>query len=94
MPERSRGRLVAAARRAPEEDDAEWSRTVAVLLEDGSAVELRWLVRQRPEAWLRRWVEEHGQRRLSRRSRAFWSRILGIRLSEAPPAARALWPLA
>jgi hypothetical protein len=67
---------------------------VGRLLEDGDREDLRALATVVGRAAIAEWVERHGRRRLSRRSRAFWFVVLGL---EAPPvdgAAEALWPLA
>ena len=68
---------------------------IARLLEDGDAADLAWLLRTLPEAEIAAWVERHGGRQLSRRSRAFWQAVLGVeaKLSENHSAAEALWPL-
>ena len=49
---------------------------VGRLLEEGDGDDLRWLSRTVDEAVLRAWLEERGGRQLSRRSRAFWVRLL------------------
>jgi hypothetical protein len=71
---------------------------VGRLLEDGDGADLAWLCRQLPRASLAAWVEQHGARRLSRRSLAFWTLVLD--LPPAPPELQAalgrrreLWPL-
>lgn len=63
------------------------------LLEEGDGADLTWLARRYGEKALGRWLAAHGGRRLSRRSRAFWSLVLAT--APAPPAdaADALWPL-
>jgi hypothetical protein len=68
---------------------------ISRLLEDGDAADLAWLLRTLPEAEIAAWVERHGGRQLSRRSRAFWQAVLGVeaKLSENHSAAEALWPL-
>jgi hypothetical protein len=67
----------------------------ARLLEDGDAADLAWLLRTFPEAEVAAWVERHGGRQLSRRSRAFWQVVLGVeaKLPENHSEAEALWPL-
>jgi hypothetical protein len=62
------------------------------LLEEGDGDDLAWAARQVGEAVLARWLAAHGGRRLSRRSRAFWSLVLGVRPPAPPPAAESLWP--
>lgn len=48
------------------------------LLEDGDRQDLTWLFATRGEARIRRWLAERGGRQLSRRSRLYWSRVLGL----------------
>jgi hypothetical protein len=71
---------------------------MARLLEDGDGADLRWLCRELPEETLAAWLDHHGVRRLSRRSLAFWSVLLGRGGPPADLAAtlvqrHALWPL-
>ena len=63
------------------------------LLEDGDGEDLRRLVAACGEARLVAWLEERGGRQLSRRSRAFWARVLRSEPSAPAPTAEALWPL-
>lgn len=49
----------------------------ARLLEDGDPADLAWLFQNFPEADVAAWLERHGRRQLSRRSRAFWEVVLG-----------------
>ncbi len=86
FPDRAEGDL--APERAP-------SLLISRLLEDGDAADLAWLLRTFPEAEIAAWVELHGGRQLSRRSRAFWQVVLGVEatLPENHLAAEALWPL-
>lgn len=63
------------------------------LLEDGDGRDLGWLAAHVPEDRWAAWLEERGGRQLSRRSRAFWSLILGLVPAEAPAVAEELWPL-
>jgi hypothetical protein len=63
------------------------------LLEDGDGADLAWLTESVPEADLAAWLERHGGRRLSRRSRAFWEVVLGRPAGPAAEAGAALWPL-
>jgi hypothetical protein len=65
----------------------------ARLLEDGTAEDLAWLVASQGEAALAAWLAVRGGRSLSRRSRAFWELLLGIRAAPPPAAAHDLWPL-
>jgi hypothetical protein len=65
------------------------------LLEEGDREDLRWLAAQAGEAELAEFFRRAGGRRLSARSRAFWSLVLGV----AAPAAAGeggseIWPLA
>jgi hypothetical protein len=64
------------------------------LLEEGSGEELRWLAATVGAPALAGWVQRHGARGLSRRSRAFWERVLAVEAGEPPALARELWPLA
>jgi hypothetical protein len=74
-------------------EPAQRSAAIARLLEDGDRRDLAWLVATvGPEA-VRAWIGTHGARRLSRRSRSFWSLAAGVPC-ESSPAAEALWPLA
>lgn len=70
---------------------------LSCLLEDGDAADLAWLTRAFGEAELAAWLERHGGRQLSVRSRAFWELLLGRSAGSAEPvhsATRsALWPL-
>ena len=66
------------------------------LAEEGDRRDLRRLVERRGEGELRRAVEGHGARQLSRRSLAFWRRVLDLPALEpedgAAKIAEALWP--
>lgn len=68
---------------------------IARLFEDGDARDLRWLMEAVPEERLAGWLERHGGRQLSRRSRAFWEVVLGRPSGRRPPEhiGSALWPL-
>jgi hypothetical protein len=63
-------------------------------MEEGDGEELRWLLAAVGRAPLAALLAAHGGRRLSRRSRAFWSRVLGVASAPGHPLARELWPLA
>ncbi len=65
----------------------------ARLLEDGDAADLSWLTANVPEADLAGWLERHGGRQLSRRSRAFWEVVLGRKAVPPPESRSLLWPL-
>jgi hypothetical protein len=67
---------------------------VARLMEEGDGVELRWLVGAVGRDALASLIERRGGRALSRRSRAFWERVLGVRNAPPHPLAHELWPLA
>jgi hypothetical protein len=67
---------------------------VARLMEEGSGAELRWLVGAVGREPLVALLRDRGGRQLSRRSRAFWQRVLGVASAPAHPLARDLWPLA
>jgi len=77
-------------RRAP-------SLLISRLLEDGGAADLAWLLETFPEPEIAAWLARHGRRQLSRRSRAFWEKVLGVEAGpvDSPnrPEAEALWPL-
>lgn len=67
---------------------------LARLLEDGDRADLRALAAVVGGDAIAAWVARHGRRRLSRRSRAFWSTVFARETPAASPAAEALWPLA
>ena len=67
---------------------------VARLMEDGTGEELRGLLRTVGREALVSLLERRGGRALSRRSRAFWERVLGVRSAPPHPLAHELWPLA
>jgi hypothetical protein len=67
---------------------------VVRLLEEGDGAELAWLVRAAGRDALADIVARRGGRLLSRRSRVFWQRLLGVDAPAAHPLARELWPLA
>ena len=81
-------------------DDAELSAAthrdflIARLMEEGDGAELRWLVRTFGRDALASLLARRGGRALSRRSRAFWERLLGVRSAAPHPLAHELWPLA
>ena len=66
---------------------------IARLLEDGDAADLAWLTANVPEAEIAGWLERHGGRQLSRRSRAFWEAVLGRKAAPPPDTGSLLWPL-
>jgi len=67
---------------------------LARLLEDGDRADLAALAATVGRDAIAAWVARHGRRRLSRRSRAFWTAVLGLDAPAPDPAAEALWPLA
>ena len=64
---------------------------IARLLEEGDGRDLAWLVSRCGEAPLGRWLERHGERLLSERSRAFWHLLLGLEPTAAEE--NPLWPI-
>lgn len=80
----------------PEVDfDAPQNRSLlfARLLENGDGTDLSTLARSFPEGEIGDWFERLGGRKLSSRSQAFWSIVLGRRAGGADPGASELWPL-
>lgn len=63
------------------------------LFEDGDRRDLRWLAATVPEARLAAWFRERASRRLSGRSRAFWSIVLDVAPQPPPGGGDQLWPL-
>lgn len=63
------------------------------LLEDGDRSDLRWLTAAIPEHRLSSWFRERASRRLSNRSRAFWSVVLDVRPRDRDTVGEQLWPL-
>lgn len=65
------------------------------LLEEGDSADLRALTAAVPEDDLADWLRRRGGRRLSSRSRAFWSLVLDVPETDMPrpDLAEALWPL-
>jgi hypothetical protein len=66
---------------------------IARLLEDGDGADLAWLTETVAEEELAAWLERHGGRQLSRRSRAFWEIVLGTSAGPVPETGGLLWPL-
>lgn len=66
---------------------------LARLLEVGDGVDLRALSGQVSEREIGDWFEHRGGRKLSTRSQAFWSIVLGRPAGGAIPGASAFWPL-
>lgn len=81
-------------------DEAAWTGPphrdflVTRLMEEGDGAELRWLVRTFGRDALASLLARRGGRALSRRSRAFWERVLDARSARPHPLAHELWPLA
>lgn len=67
---------------------------MAQILEEGDRADLAWLAREVGRDTLATFVREHGGRKLSARSRRFWSRALGLAEPAPHPLAEQLWPLA
>jgi hypothetical protein len=67
---------------------------IGLLLEQGDRAELAWLAATFERRELHDWFVRHAGRRLSRRSRAFWSATFELPAPAPPPIARELWPLA
>ncbi len=80
----------AARRLFPDQPPADLDLTSAApfvverLLEDGDGADLAWLFAALSEARVSAWLAERGDRRLSRRSRAFWSLVLGADFPASP----------
>ena len=62
------------------------------LLEDGDSADLRWLVAEIGRSEIAEWFAVQGGRKLSRRSRAFWTLVLGHEGGTPNPVAEQLWP--
>jgi hypothetical protein len=67
---------------------------MAEILEAGGRSELARLAREFGREAIAAFVGERGGRKLSARSRRFWSRALGIPEPTPHPLAEQLWPLA
>ena len=61
------------------------------LAEEGDREDLRWLLESAGEEALREILARYGGRQLSRRSQAFWRRILDLPLTVDRPG-REIWP--
>jgi len=75
-------------------DPAHRDHLIARLMEQANGAELRWLVRACGRDALASLLARRGGRALSRRSRAFWERVLGVRGAPPQPLAHEIWPLA
>ncbi len=78
---------------AEPELDASDNELLERLLEDGDRHDLGWLTEQVSESRLAEWLESRGARRLSDRSRAFWSLVLNVPLSPRSETSQELWLL-
>lgn len=74
-------------------DESSGKLLIGRILEEGETVDLRWLLGEVGERGIAEWVVERGGRQLSRRSRCFWERILGVEATPPWEAGEALWPL-
>ncbi|MEO7794712.1 MAG: hypothetical protein ABIV06_08035 [Thermoanaerobaculia bacterium] len=81
-----------AVRRATDPESRDL--TLAQILEEGDRADLAWLAREVGCEAVIAFVRERGGRKLSARSRRFWSRALGLAEPVAHPLAEQLWPLA
>lgn len=80
---------------ALDELECEKSRAYVVtrLLESGDSADLEYLLSKIDEELLRRHLRQRGGRQIDRRSRAFWSLLLGVSCGESHTLAEDLWPL-
>lgn len=67
---------------------------IAQILEEGDSADLAWLARALGRETIAAFVHDRGDRKLSARSRRFWSRALGLAEPAPHPLAEQLWPLA
>jgi hypothetical protein len=67
---------------------------IAQILEAGDRTDLAWLAATVGREGIAAFVRERGGRKLSARSRRFWSRALALAEPERPALAEQLWPLA
>ena len=63
------------------------------LCEEGDSRDLAWLTAAVPEERLADWLERHGGRQLSRRSRAFWEVLLGRHAGPGSEIGHEIWLL-
>lgn len=63
------------------------------LCEDGDSRDLAWLTAAVPEERLADWLQRHGGRQLSRRSRAFWEVLLGRPAGPSSEIGHEIWLL-
>lgn len=71
--------------------DGSWE--IGRLCEDGDSRDLAWLTAAVPEERLADWLERHGGRQLSRRSRAFWEVLLGRHAGPGSEIGHEIWLL-
>ncbi len=69
------------------------SALIEKLLEEGDSSDLRYLASTVGEEELAGWFESQGGRRLSFRSRVFWSWVLDRPIPEPHPLTEQIWPL-
>ncbi len=70
------------------------NQVIAEILEEGDRADLAALAREVGREAIAAFVRERGGRKLSARSRRFWSRALGLPEPSPHPIAEQLWPLA
>lgn len=78
----------------PATDPGRRTAVIAETLEAGDRSELAALGQALGRETLAAFVAQQGGRKLSARSRRFWSRALGLPVPAAHPLAEQLWPLA
>jgi len=66
---------------------------MARLLEEGDTSDLQWLTGNYAESRLASWLDRHGARLLSRRSRNFWRTVLNRPDPSGEGPGDPLWPL-
>jgi hypothetical protein len=66
---------------------------IARVLEDGDSEDVAELFATLAAQRIRSWLAARGGRQLSRRSRALWSRLLGVEPAPGHPLGPDLWPL-
>ncbi len=79
----------------PEDLTLERSRSLVLarLLEDGDSNDIAWLFTVLPEDEISAWLTARGERKLSRRSAAFWQAVLGVSAGFPALGRPDLWPL-
>ena len=88
------GRHLFALPRGTASDPQSRSLVIARLLEEGNRSELAWLANEIGREEIAVFVRDRGGRKLSARSRCFWSRALRVESSPPHRLAEKLWPLA